>query len=255
MKMNYWTQEEINLLLNGKDVPGRSINAIRNKRYKLGIYSEKRLSKEEIQNIIENKPLKKKRHQNTIRRTLIKLGLKEKRKTRERWSQFQITQLIDLHEKGNSAKIISEMGIFTQSENAIQKKLCRLGLTNKVSIFKFDQTTKNRFKNFLLENWKGKTPKELLEIWNIENAQKPANLRKVIIYLRNLNIKISCYEVQKINNLRKKEKQINLENKGSVNIMLEKIRKERVKLMRARFSEKKDIWTGLEISESEVFSI
>ena len=31
--MNYWTKEEIDLLTNGKDVPGRSINSIRNKRF------------------------------------------------------------------------------------------------------------------------------------------------------------------------------------------------------------------------------
>lgn len=252
--MKKWSKKELDLLRKGEKIPGRSLNAIKNKRYKLGIRSKYRLSDQEIQDISENKFLPN-RHYNTVRRKLLDLGLRKKRETRSKWSEQQISKLIELHNQGNSAKIISEMGVFPQSENAIQKKICRLGLAKKtIKVEKFSECTKNKFKKFLLENWQGKTPTDLLEIWNKENNDTPANLRKVVIYLINLKIKISCYEVQKINNLRKKEHRIMLENESSPGVFLEKIRKERAKLMSERHSEEKDIWTGLPLSLMPNFS-
>jgi len=251
--MKKWSKRELELLRKGEKIPGRSLNAIKNKRYKLGIRSKYRLSDQEIQDISENKILPN-RHYNTIRRKLLDLGLRKKRETRFKWSEQQISKLIELHNQGNSAKTISEMGIFPQSENAIQKKICRLGLAKKtIKVEKFSEYTKNKFKKFLLENWQGKTPSDLLEIWNKENNDTPASLRKVIIYLINLKIKISCYEVQKINNLRKKELKIMLENDASSGMLLEKIRKERANLMSERYSEEKDIWTGLPLCQMSDF--
>lgn len=247
-KIERWTKQEINLLIKGDIVPNRTKLAISKKKHELGLNKNYRWTQEEIESLKKNLTVSTK-HETSIKRKLTELGLRKKRPTRDYWSEEEVQKLINLKKEGQSAQTIASMGIFSKSENAIQKKLGRLGLSNKLTIVKFKEETKLKFKKFLLQNWKGKTPQDLLEIWNKENHATPANLHKVISYLTMLKIKISCYEVQKINNLRKKEMQLNLENKGSAEKLLEKIKLERIRLMQERIAENKDIWTGIELQE------
>lgn len=206
-----WTPKEIELIKNKKTVPNRSFYAIRNK--------------------------------------IVRLGLKEKREPRPRWSEENIKKLKELASNGKSAKDICEMQIFNLSQNAIQKKMCSLGLSKKIKIFKFPEHIKNKFIKFLKENWEGKTPEDLEILWNKENARFQTNRKKVIFYLTKLKIKIPYYEVQKINNLRKKEQKIAKENKDSAKSLEEKIRLERIRLMRDRIEKNKDLWTGIKTEE------
>jgi ribosomal protein S12 len=247
-KIERWTHEEINSLKKGLPLPNRSKLAISKKKHELGLNKNYRWTSEEIELLKKNLTVSTK-HPNSVKRKLTELGLRKKRETRQRWTDEEIKKLIELKNQGKSAQVIYQMEIFSKSENSIQKKLARLGLVNKLKIFKFKDITRLKFKKFLLENWQGKTPLDLLEIWNKENHKTPANLSKVINYLNNLKIKISCYEVQKINNLRKKEKQLNLENKGSPEKLIEKIRLERIKLMQERIAENKDMWSGIDLHE------
>lgn len=247
-KVKRWTKQEIDLLIKGHIVPNRTKLSILKKKHELGLNKNYRWTPEEIESLKKNLSVSTK-HETSIRRKLTELGLRKKRSTRDYWTVEEVKSLIDLKKEGQSAQTIANMGIFSKSENAIQKKLGRLGLSNKLKIVKFKEETKLKFKKFLLQNWRGKTPQDLLEIWNKENHSTPANLCKVISYLTNLKVKISCYEVQKINNLRKKEIKLNLENKGSSEKLLEKIKFERIRLMQERIAENKDIWTGIELQE------
>lgn len=213
-----WTTEEIELIKNKKSVPNRSFFAIRNK--------------------------------------IAKMGMKKKREPRPRWTKENIDKLQQLAKEGKSAREICALEIFKNiSQNAIQKQMCRMGLSKKLKVFKFPIEVKVKFEKFLQDHWEGKTPQDLEILWNKENARYPTNHRKVVAYLTRLNIKIPYYEVQKINNLRKKEQKIIAENKDSVKSLEEKIRLERIRLMRKRISKNKDLWTGIEIKENleEVF--
>ena len=67
--------------------------------------------------------------------------------------------------------------------------------------------------------------------------------------LLDLGIKVSCYEVQRIGNLKRKESEIMSSNTGHPSFMVDKIRAERVRLMRSRIERQKDIWTGLDSDE------
>jgi hypothetical protein len=249
-KIKRWSREEIDLLTKGQIVPNRSKLAIAKKKHELGLNKNYRWTSEEIESLKKTGYVLTK-HPTSIRRKLIELGLKQKREARSYWTNEEISELIELKNQGKSAQTIANLGIFSKSENAIQKKLCRLGLAKKIKIIKFNEETKLKIKKFLLENWQGKTPQDLLDMWNKQNHKTPASLNKIINYLNILKIKISCYEVQKINNLRKKEKKLNLENKESANKLLEKIKIERMQLMQERFLSGKDIWTGLVKSDEE----
>lgn len=174
-----------------------------------------------------------------------RLNLRDKRESRPDWSEENLNKLKELRSQGYSAADISEMGIFGCSQNAIQKKLCRLGLVKKIKISKFPEEIRNKFKRFLLDNWRGKTPEDLADIWNVENAKYQTNVLRVVNYLTKLNIKIPYGEVQKIKNLRRKEQELNLSNKASAADLLERIRHERIKLMQDRVAKNRDIWTGL----------
>lgn len=112
--------------------------------------------------------------------------------------------------------------------------------------FNFPMEINQRFKNFLRCNWIGKTPEELSEIWSKENSKFPANPIKVVKYLEDMGFKISYGEVQKIKNLKKKEQEIMQESFDSSTKMLEKLKSERIKLMRLRVEQNKNIWSGME---------
>lgn len=201
-----WTESEINNLKSGKVVPGRTEYAIRNQ--------------------------------------ILRLGLKTKKSPRRPWKPEEINKLKELHEQGYSAKKIHEMKIFNTGVFGIQHKLRRIGLTKGKKISKLSKDTRDSLKNFLLENYQGKTPLELTEMWNKQNIKK-VSYKKILSYLYNLKIKIPYYEVQKINNLRKKEKKLIESSKTITSDIKAAIRMERVKLMRSRIEKKLDIWTGL----------
>jgi hypothetical protein len=158
-----------------------------------------------------------------------------------------------MREQGLSAREIQKTGVFSFSVNAIQKQMCRLGLANKIKVFVFTKEIRQKFANFLTNNWEGKIPEDLVEIWNKENSRFPTNKRKVVSYLSRLKLKIPYGEVQRIKNLRRKLEKIHNSVDTSTNT-LEKIRQERVIVMRKRVEKGRDIWTGmpLDIVDIEV---
>lgn len=244
-----WTAHELALIKNGKiEIKGRTKVAVRLKRKKMGLSKNPRWNKEEIDLLKKNGKVPG-RSRNGVRKKLVELGLKQKRKERPDWTECDLKKLKELRALGKSAKDIANMGIFNCSQNAIQKKMCRLGLVKKIKVLKFPEEVKNKFKKFLLENWQGKTPQDLREIWNAENNKYQTNVARVAAYLTKLKIKIPYGEVHKINSLRKKEKDLNLINKSSTNSLIEKIRLERVKLMQGRIGKNRDIWTGLPLPQ------
>jgi hypothetical protein len=206
-------------------------------------------SENEINQLKENGVVPK-RTNNSIREKKNRLGLRSRRKSRPKWTKNNLEELKRLREKGLSARNIYNMGTFACSMNAIQKQMCRLGIVKKNNIFKFPINIRQKFSNFLLNNWEGKIPDDLVEIWNKENAKYPTNKRKVISYLIKLKIKIPYGEVQRIKNVRKKIEIIHSSVDTSSNT-LEKIRLERAKMMRKRIERGRDIWTGIcsEITE------
>lgn len=241
-----WTASELALIKNGKiEIKGRTKVAVRLKRKKMGLSKNPRWNKEEIDLLKKNGKVSG-RSRNGVRKKLVELGLKQKRKERPDWTEYNLKKLKELCELGNSAKDIANMGIFNCSQNAIQKKMCRLGLAKKIKSFKrFPEEIKNKCKKFLLENWEGKTPDELAHAWNVENHSFQTNTRRIIDYLTSLKIKIPYGEVYRIKVLRKKEQEIILSNKNSPNDILDKIRRERIKIMCDRIEKNRDMWTGL----------
>ena len=196
-----WSEAEIESLRRNNVVSTRTINAIRSMRSRLGFPCN----------------------------------------PRPRWLKEDADKLKELVGAGLSARKIHKMSVFSCSLNAIQKQMCRMGLAKKLKVFKYPIHIRRKFENFLVRNWEGRTPADLVEIWDKENARYPTNRRKVCSYLTRLNIKIPYWEVQKINNLRKKERQIKIAPSGNV---IEKIRAERVKMMQGRFDKNRDLWNG-----------
>lgn len=188
---------------------------------------------------------------NSIRQKKTRLGLRVKCEHRKKWDDDQIIKLREMRGQGLSAREIQKIGMFSFSVNAIQKQMCRLGLANKLKVFKFPKEIRQNFANFLTDNWEGKIPEDLVEIWNKENARFPTNKRKVVSYLSRLKLKIPYGEVQKIKNLRRKLEKIHNSVDTSTNT-LEKIRQERVIMMRKRIEKGRDIWTGMPIDIVEI---
>jgi len=88
----------------------------------------------------------------------------------------------------------------------------------------------------------------LADLWNQKNKSKVAKGR-VIYHLTNLKIKISYGEVMRINHQKKKEQIIKSSMHKNTKIMDENIRIVRMKMMRDRVLQGKDIWTGLPSEE------
>lgn len=184
-----------------------------------------------------------------VRQMKNRLGLRARREPRPPWSEEDLEKLKRMHENGLSARAIHQTGLLSHSVNAIQKQMCRMGLARKNKVFKFPPEVRDKFRNFLRENWEGKIPEDLVEIWNQENARHPANKRKVVAYLTGLKLKIPYGEVQRIKNLRRKTKNIILSGRTSKET-LERIRLERMEMMRKRIEKNRDIWTGLPVEYS-----
>lgn len=161
-----WTDKEIEMIKQNRNPEGRSLHGVRNKK--------------------------------------TRLGLRNRRKSRPKWAETDIKKLTYLRKEGFKLwQICQEMPHY--SKNAIQKQLCRIGLAKKTEMRKFPLEVRERLKSFLKNNWEGKTPEDLTVLWNKENARFIATKRKIIRYLTEMGLKISYGEVQKINNLRKRE--------------------------------------------------
>ena len=111
---------------------------------------------------------------------------------------------------------------------------------------RFPEDIKSKFKMFLRNNWVGSTPEELAFAWNIQSFRHQADVTKVSSVLQEMGVEVSPGEIDKIRELRLKESEIISSNNPMV---IEKIRAERVKLMRSRLEDRKDIWTGLDSEE------
>lgn len=209
-----WTQEEIELLKAGRQVNGRQNRTVDRKRISLGLY---------------------------------------KREPRLRWTEEIIKILKQAYLDGLSARQIYEKKLLPSkyTKNAIQKKMCRLGyarINKKYKKYKkFDSITKDIFKKFITENWMGKLPEELATMWNEKNINYPISNRRVVRYLTDLGLKVSCCEMGYIRRLKQYEQlqKMNLD-KDNLVFVNERIRAKRVEMMARRFSDNKDIWTGLE---------
>lgn len=245
----HWTYREIELIKSGVlEIEGRTRLAVRLKRKKLGLLKNSRWKKEEIELLKSGRSVPG-RSVSGIRKKLVDLGISKKRSYRPDWTTKDLDKLKELCSFGKKARDIFEMGIFDCSLNAIQKKMCRLGLADRIENFKrFPEEIRNKCKKFLLENWEGKTPEELTNIWNIENHVWRANKNRIISYLMDLKIKIPYGEVHRMNSLRKKEQKLSFSG-GSSSDVLERVRSERVKLMSERLEKNRDIWTGLPLLE------
>lgn len=225
----------------------RSNKAIENKIRELGLKPNRKYelwTPEEIELVKQNKPVKG-RSQSTINRKRLDLGI-YKMSPRKKWPDQDVEKLKQLCSQGHTALSIYRQNLLEgYSRTSIQKKMCRLGLAKKNTPYKkFSQHIKLKFERFLKANWENRTPEELAEMWNADNYQHQISHRRVISYLTKLNIKISCYEVAKIKRLRAKEQKLMDQSTDGIRDLDSKIKTERIKLMRQRFLEDKDIWSG-----------
>lgn len=181
----------------------------------------------------------------------IKLKLINKKPPKRPWKKSDEKLLIKLVKEGKTPIEICKMNVFSKphSRNSIQKKLGYLGLSKKAPEFnKFPENILIKFKNFLQENWQGKTPQELTDLWNNQNEFQ-VKKTKVIYHLTAMKIKIPYAEVARINNIKKKEQKI--KNKGmTIKQLEESVRLTRAELMRQRMTKNRDIWTGLQLDEN-----
>ena len=120
-----------------------------------------------------------------------------------RWTTEHKKQLFQLVKQGKNQKEISE--ILPYSQKGIQKQILKMNL-QKTRQYKFTQKELDKFKKFLLENWKQKTPNELVILWNQNNKKVGKN--KIVYHLRKLGIKIPKDESLRMNFLRRKEQKI-----------------------------------------------
>lgn len=253
-----WTDIEIRKLrliadgIDGIQIEGRTKTSIQYKIRALKLKNDRRYdlwTDEEIRCIKERKHIEG-RSNRTIERKRISLRL-YKREPRFAWTHEHNEILRQARAQGLSAKEIYERQLLpaNYSRNAIQKKLCRFGLARKNTKYKkFNQSTKLIFQNFLKENWMGKLPDELAQLWNQAHHAYPVSQKRVIQYLTDLGIKVSCYEMGYIRRLRQFE-QLQKMNAAKDNLVFvnEKIRAKRVQMMARRFRDNKDIWTGLQM--------
>lgn len=174
---------------------------------------------------------------NSIRIMKIRLGLCKFKKNP--WSPEDKSKLRDLLKEGKTTKEISYLIPHTQ--RSIQKEIVRQKIPHK-TLVRFTNLEKLIFLKFLKENWEGKTTKEIVELWNNKNKRK-INEKKVYLYLKALNLKITKSEAIKIAWLKKREKDW-LKEKD-----IESIKQRRIKIMSERYSKKLDIWSGLNSTE------
>jgi len=255
-----WKQEELDLLLSKKKVPTRSKKSIQRKLIILGLkkpkfkvkpHKKRAWTNEEIKLLKENKKVPN-RSKEAARSMQVRLGLVQKKPYKKPWKKKDESILKKLIQEGKTPKQIFNMNVLSKkySRNSIQKKMGYMGLSKKSVQEKLSRENLIKLKIFLKTNWQGKTPQELLELWNKDNVPK-LKKNKILYHLCKLGIKIPYAEVTKIKNLKLKEEKIKSIGFKSARIFEENLRLERAKLMQERIESGRDIWTGLpcEISE------
>lgn len=169
----------------------------------------------------------------SIRIMRIRLGLCVFKKNP--WTLDEKEKLKQLLKEGKTTKQIAS--ILPHTQRSIQKQIIRQKIPHKKQT-RFTNQERFLFNKFLKENWQGKTTKEIVDLWNANNKRK-TNEKKVSVYLKKLQIKISKSEVIKLTWLRKREKEW-LKDKD-----IDAIKQRRIKIMSERYSKKLDLWSGL----------
>lgn len=183
------------------------------------------------------------RSKSSARRVLAEIGAIKRRKPRPNWKPDHLELLARMRDGGMSAEQIHRSGSLPQSLNAIQKKLGRMGLTQRLQILKFNGYQREQFRLFLKKHWEGKTPQDLTDLWNERNPRLKVNKRRTISYLMQMEIKIPYGEVQKINHMRRKAAAA-IVSGSSPQQIADSIRNSRAELMRRRLELGRDLWTG-----------
>ena len=262
----FWKQEELQILIDAENkkrvkVQNRSKKSVRRKliqlglaepKYKVKAHSKRRWTQEELNVLYKSKDkINIKIAGRTRHSILAKLGylkLIKKQKPRKPWLKKEDKLLHKLVKKGKSAKDIFLLNVLPYSKNSIQKKICFLGLAKKQAPAQyFSKETRDSFKKFLLDNWQGKTPEDLMHLWNEKNKIK-VKKTKVVYHLTGLKIKIPYGEVARIKLLRKKENYLK-ESILSPKDLTESLRLTRADILRKRISQNRDLWTGLPLSD------
>lgn len=160
-----------------------------------------------------------------------------------KWTDEHKKNLVRLLGEGKSTKEISQILPYTQ--RSVQKEIVRQRLPHASQV-RFKEIEKLYFENFLREKWQQRTPKELVELWNIDQGRngRTVNERKVVVYLKKLGLKIPRDEVLKIVLMKKLEKEC-LQSQD-----LTKIRLRRIRIMRERMEKNRNIWTGMPETEN-----
>ena len=262
----FWKQEELQILIDAENkkrvkVQNRSKKSVRRKliqlglaepKYKVKAHSKRRWTQEELNVLYKAKDKTNIKIAGRTRHSILaKLGylkLIKKQKPRKPWLKKEDKLLHKLVKKGKSAKDIFLLNVLPYSKNSIQKKICFLGLAKKQAPAQyFSKETRDSFKKFLLDNWQGKTPEDLMHLWNEKNKIK-VKKTKVVYHLTRLKIKIPYGEVARIKLLRKKEDDLK-DSILSPKDLTESLRLTRADIMRKRIAQNRDLWTGLPLSE------
>ena len=265
-----WNKEELDILKNTPNkkninIPGRSKKSIHRKLISLGIiekahevraHKKSFWTQEEINFLKSSKDPKNAKIPGRTRGSIVGMSsilkLFKKQKPRRPWKKKNEKILHDLVKKGMTTAQIFKMNVIPHSKTSIQKKMCTLGFSKKAPKAKrFSYIELKRFKQFLQDNWQGKIPQEITDLWNEKNPSQKISYKKVLYHLSSLNIKISYLEVIRIKNLRKKEEEIK-KNNNNPDQLIHSIKKARMEFMMNRLSENKDLWTGMQLTESEL---
>tara|TARA_R110000765_G_scaffold341540_2_gene431645 strand:+ start:3891 stop:4436 length:546 start_codon:yes stop_codon:yes gene_type:complete len=148
-------------------------------------------------------------------RTHISVSMKSRRMglmgdgvPREGWTDEDMAILNSCCKSGMTATGIYESGKIKRSMTAIQKKMCRIGLSKKMETFvRLTEGTLGLLKGFLTNRWKTMTPKEMVDEWNSKFKTK-INRRKVIYHLTKLDIKKPQGEILKMSLARRRENNV-----------------------------------------------
>ncbi len=137
-----------------------------------------------------------------------RMGLAGDGVSRDEWTDEDIEILHSCCQSGMTATKIHESGKINRSMTAIQKKMCRIGLSKKMDSFvKLTERTLGLLEGFLVNRWETMTPKEMVGDWNSKFNTK-INRRKVIYHLTKLGIKKPQGEILKMSMARKRENNV-----------------------------------------------
>jgi hypothetical protein len=260
-----WSAFEIMSVKLGRKVPGRSEYATRNMIARLGLKKKRKprpswLPKDEcLLKKLREKGMSAKEIRTAgfftnltvmaIQKKICWMGLSKKIPTRilpkENRKRFKAFVAKNRHH--TPAEILHDWNSANPDKKvtrrSVLKSLKSIGVDQRASL---SRAADSSLKKFLIKNWAGKTPDELMEMWNSRSEHKVTR-SMVVLRLNQLGLKVSISETRSMNSLRAKELEILSGNKDSVKVMEERIRANRVKLMISRMGKNKDIFTGMEL--------